>query len=526
MSDSTRGRHSAQSRRSSARSSVSARSSRSRTSRSSEGSAFAGGSQARRQRELDGEPAGRHASGRAASSRRAAGANVDLSSGRGKKRAQRGYVSHLTPETQSRETDAQFSRRVSHGGFAEGVQRKSRVRRVISLLLLAVIVVGVGVGVGVGVYFGQSNSKLALSDSAASEMLVAPTEGEPYYALCVAEMGMALSETDGMGDAYLLVRIDEQNRALTFVGIPSHLSVRLSDGQVSVLHKVYDEGGDAALIAAVSEFAGVDIAHYAHTNAEGISQMVDVLGGVTVTLAEELDDPRAGTLYLQAGEQTLDSNGVITLLRASNFAGGYADQAANRIAVFMQLASAALSAEGLSFASELAKMADSVQASWSSSALMNLGEIFRPLDTVTVYTAVVPGYESGGSYVDSTAKWKTMMANIQAGHDPHAENPAIADVDRSGVLVEIRNGGGVTGAGAKMGEILTGFGYQVGEIGNTDDGTTYPETLVVYKDSAFAAAAEAIVKDAGAGRVVNGGDFYTFESNILVVVGKDWMPTS
>ena len=30
--------------------------------------------------------------------------------------------------------------------------------------------------------------------------------------------------------------------------------------------------------------------------------------------------------------------------------------------------------------------------------------------------------------------------------------------------------------------------------------------------------------DAGAGRVVNGGDFYTFSDNVLVMVGQDWVP--
>lgn len=51
----------------------------------------------------------------------------------------------------------------------------------------------------------------------------------------------------------------------------------------------------------------------------------------------------------------------------------------------------------------------------------------------------------------------------------------------------------------------------------------YPETLVIYKDEAFEIAAKAIVSDLSAGRVVNGGDFYTFDTNVLVIIGTDWI---
>lgn len=70
---------------------------------------------------------------------------------------------------------------------------------------------------------------------------------------------------------------------------------------------------------------------------------------------------------------------------------------------------------------------------------------------------------------------------------------------------------------------LTSAGYDVKSVGNVDDGTVYPETLVIYKDEAFEIAAKAIVSDLSAGRVVNGGDFYTFDTNVLVIIGTDWI---
>ncbi|MBR3689636.1 MAG: LytR C-terminal domain-containing protein, partial [Eggerthellaceae bacterium] len=159
-----------------------------------------------------------------------------------------------------------------------------------------------------------------------------------------------------------------------------------------------------------------------------------------------------------------------------------------------------------------------------------LGEAMRPLDSVVVYKAFVPGYEASGTtrtlFIDSTDKWKSMMQSVEAGGDPNSTVSAAVGVDRTAVTVEVRNGGGITGVGAKMGESLAALGYVVEKVGNTDDGTTYPETLVIYKDAAYESAAESIVSDLSAGRVVNGGDFYTFETNVLVIVGKDWIPVS
>ena len=474
-----------------------------------------------------GAASGRHASAQGGSSRASMNASgLDFSNSRRKKKADRGFVDHITPDTRSGETDAQFSRRSSSLGYTQAIQRKSKVKRIAFLALMVVLILTVGIGVGVAVYFGQSNSKMSFGDESVDKVLVEPVEGEAYYALCAAELGTYIDPASGEADAYVLVRIDEANKALTLVGIPANLAVKTADGTTMALYEVLDAEGDAALISQVSQFAGVDISHYAHTNAEGISRMVEKLGGLSVTLTEELDDPNAGILYIQAGEQTLDGESVLTLLRATNFSNGLETQNGNRLEVMTQMAAAALSSEGLSFASELSSMADSVQTSWSSSALMDLGELMRPFDSVTVYEAFVPGYASGRLYVDSTAKWKALMQNVMAGKDPYAESETVTNVDRSAVTVEVRNGGGVTGAGAKMGELITACGYQLGEVGNTGDGANYPETLVIYKDPAYASAAEALVADTGAGRVVNGGDFYTFETNLLVVVGKDWMPSS
>lgn len=468
---------------------------------------------------------GRH--GRPAT-RRPNAEGVEFSNARKGRRAVRGYVDQVAPATSTRESDEAYSRRTGRRGYVQEIQHKKRVRRATFLVAAVALVAVVAVGAGVFTYFASSDSRLSLAHSNASEALVAAGDAEPSYLLAAAELGTATAAGGAETEAYLLVRLDPANRVLTFLSIPSSIEVKLSDGETHPLYEACALGGDAELVRAVAAFAGVDIAHFGRTNAQGIMRLVDVVGGVDVDVVEEVDDPRASTVVIAAGQRTLDARESLAFLRATNYVTGIERQAANQVAFSVSLANEALSSEGIGFAARLADMAEWVETDWNSSQIMALGDALRPLDTATVYAGLVPGRmtESDGRarYVVSDGEWEAMMESVRAGASPQAPNEAVTSLDRTAVTVEIRNGGGVTGAGAKMGELLTADGYQVTEIGNANDGGVYTETLVVYKDPAYEAAAKAIVADAGVGRVVNGGDFYTFKDNVLVMVGQDWVP--
>ena len=87
----------------------------------------------------------------------------------------------------------------------------------------------------------------------------------------------------------------------------------------------------------------------------------------------------------------------------------------------------------------------------------------------------------------------------------------------------MRNGAGITGAASQMADQLRAGGFNVADIGNTDS-PVYDETLVIYKDPAFEQAAQSVASALTSGRVVNGGDYYTFDTDVLVVLGADWKP--
>ena len=452
------------------------------------------------------------------SSRHMNGEAVGFSSPRKRKRAARGIVETILPVTSSGESSSQYARRVSRREFAQDIQRKARIRRIVAIAVCLLVAVAVAAAVGVATFFGSLDAKLGLKDSDAASALVAPkADAKAFYTVVSADLDApgSANATDGP-DAIALVRVDEETRVVTVVSIPPTLQVSLKDGKKH------------ALVSAVADFAGVNVAHYVKTDAESIVRLVDALGGVEVNVAEEVDDPNAGDAYLPAGTQTLDGAQALTFLRASNFSNGLEVQAANQRELLTALSLRLLGEGRLSFLATLDNVGGSFQTDLSAAAALSVADALRGVDSSSVYGALVPGYETArdgaSSYAVSSDAWKSMMELVAAGSEPVVEQTA-PQVDPGSFTITVRNGSGVTGGAGQIADALKDRGFDVTETGNTDT-YAYDETLVVYNDDAFEAAAETVVASLGLGRTVPGAGFYTFDTDVLVVLGKDWKPTS
>lgn len=458
------------------------------------------------------------------------GDSMGFSSPRKQKRAARGIVDTILPTTASGESSSQYARRVSRREFTQEIQRKARVRRILAIAMCLLVAVGVAVGVGVATFFGSLDAKLALKDSDVASALVAPkADAKAFYTVVAADLDApgSANAIDGP-DAVALVRVDEASRTVTVVSIPPTLQVSLKDGKAHPLREAQTQEGDASLVKAVADFAGVDVAHYVKIDAESIVRLVDALGGVEVDVPEEVDDPNAGDAYLQPGVQTLDGAKALTFLRASNFSDGLEAQAANQRRLLTALSLRLMGDGSLDFLTMLDSVGGSFRTDLSATAALSIADALRGMDASTVHGALVPGYETTRDdvtmYAASSDSWKSMMELVAAGSEPVVEQEKPL-VDPGSFTIAVRNGAEITGGAAQMTDTLKGFGFDVTETGNMDT-YAYKETLVVYNDDAFEAAAETVVKSLGIGRTVAGAGFYTFDTDVLVVLGKDWKPTS
>lgn len=464
----------------------------------------------------------------AANSKRASRTKVDFSNHRGANRANRGTINHVTPRTSSYESSSAHSRRMRHSGFAMQAAKRSRTRGIIVAIIIVLAVCAVAAGVTWFVFTSSITNKVSLNDSSATAALTAvSSESDPYYVLVAGEYSDAKQTYDGP-NLLVLMRVDPSTHVVEMLSIPASIETTLSDNKTHTISQAQTVGGDAELIKTVSSLTGVSISHYLKTDATKFKALVDELGGVTVDVKQEVDDPDAGSVYIPTGTQTLDGESALVLCRADNYLNSVTTRSTAQTDVLCALLDKLLEYSGMDLATTLDSVSNYFKTDMSFDQLTSLAKAFGSVDEATVYQTSVPGslsVETDGTYFSvSKTSFANVMSAIEAGDDPNAKGVAAA-IDPSQVSVTVKNGAGVTGGASQVGSALSDYGFKVESTGNTDS-YVYSETLVVYNDADKEASAETVVGLLGAGRTVSAGIYYTFDTDLMVIIGKDWKPLS
>ena len=448
-------------------------------------------------------------------------------------RAVQSEVPGLLPQSTTREKAGAYRARVQQRRYAEEVQRRAkRKRALVAIAIIVALLVAAG-GVGCMVFMGTVGSSMALRDSDAATALVAAPEGETSYTLIAVDLGAAAVPLDAEGpDVLLLAGNDGEKGRLSLVCIPGNTRVALSDNSA---HPISDlaASGDAALIEEVSKLADVGISHYVKVDDRGLANLVDALDGITVDVAQEIDDPHAGPAYIPKGAQTLSGDDALTFLRATNLKFGEQDRMANQLEFATKLFSDLFSTgDTLDFAGKLEAIGPFIQTDYSSNDLMALSKTYAEIKPTDIVCASAPGYMDADLGVDSSGKtmWVTStsdMRELVQGLASGSGVPKDSDgVDTSGLkpgdfTIEVQNGTSLVGAAASTADTLRAAGFDVVEVGNADQ-PIYEETLLAYQGENGRAYAQMVVDALGAGRVVDSSEYYEFETDVLLILGADY----
>ena len=402
------------------------------------------------------------------------------------------------------------------------VQQKQQSKSIVLIIVLIALVVGVAVFVGTTVFRNQASSKVALHDDAAVAALADQAEEGAYYALFVADLDS--SDGDSNADVILVARLDEENGAISLLSIPAKLQVTLTDSNSHPIADACTLGGDAALINAVANATGLDIAHFMRTDQAGFQKLTDVLGGVDVVLTEALDDPSAGSIYLSPGSYTLSGEQSLTYLRATNFTDGIEACERNQCAFAASMAEKVFALSGHELSRMLDKNGTYIGTDWDYKQLKQLAEAFSDLKADAILCGIVTGYETSRGedvFVGDSTEFAKVLAAFEAGENPVSSTQGSTEsVDPSSFTVLVKNGSGIAGEAAYVQELLEAQGFVVTDIANADV-SAYEETLVIYQDESMEAAANAVQAALGFGRVITAGSFYSFDEDILVMYGGD-----
>lgn len=438
---------------------------------------------------------------------------------------ERGEIHQVLPNTSTRESRRDYTNRMSQQAFIERAVASSRRRKIAVAIVLAVVALAVASAAAWFVFIGGVNDRLRIQDPALSSVLAdAPAEGPVYTVL-------AASYDDGDGgsgpDVALLVRTDSATASASAVVIPGNARVKLSDGNAHRLGEAQTLGGDAEVVSTIEDLSGVQVSHYVKTDARGFVSLVDSVGGVEVDLSEPVSDPDAGAMTLPAGFQTLTGEQALFLCRANDFAASPEMQRGlNESQVAQALFKKFVGMDKLSFYTGMDGFSDCVKTDMDVKSAYAMISSLRDIVAESVMTGVMPTYLSkvgDAVYQEPISdEWEAMMERFMAGEVPQQDKESIIEsVDPASFTITVNNGGSVEGAAADAASILEGAGFTVDSVGNANQ-AVYESTLVVYQKSENEAKAEAIVATLGTGRAVLDAVNYSFETDILVVVGKDW----
>lgn len=366
--------------------------------------------------------------------------------------------------------------------------------------------------------------------------LTPPKKEKPAEPFTVLLMGndKRPGEKTARADTMIVARVDPKTKQIRMVSIPRDSRVEIPGHGIDKINAAAFYGGPALTVDTIEEYMGVPINHYMMVDFKGFQKVVDAMGGVWIDVDVEIDDEKAAShgkrraKHIDPGYQLLDGEHALTYCRSREFPDGDFTRMRHQQTFFKSVAKQSLKLSNvLKLPGIMKVMAKHTDTDLKASEILALVQAMRGIGEKNVQTATLTGpcqTIGGVSYVVPDESEKERLAEaLRTGGDLEQDSSgSAAEVVPSSVSVTVRNGAGVSGCAADTAAKLEAAGYDVGEVGNANQ-FVYDTTLVVYKDGE--AEARSVASALGVSKVVASRGMYSFTSDVLVVVGKDWSAT-
>lgn len=446
-------------------------------------------------------------------------------------------IDGLSPNSSSGESKREQRRRNKELAITPSERQRRRERRkrglyqalaVFALLCVAAVALAF-------TYLQSTQVKLKVADSVGAALKKTRKEpqkpGKPFNMLLMGS-DIRAGDTVARSDTLIFAHVDPEKKRTTLVSIPRDTRVRIPGYGREKVNAAMSLGGAELAIETVSEFTGQPIDHYMQVDFKGFQALVDALpgGGVWMDVPHTIKDKKAGKATVKRGHRKLNGSQALVVVRSRKYPEGDLErirvQQAFLKACFKQTLqwSSVFKAKAIIDAA-----ADHIKTDMTMTEMVKLAADMKGMKEGGIEAVTVPGapkYVGGVSYVIADEEeFAAMMARIEAG-EPAEEQTATAGTAEgplpSRISVTVKNGAGVNGVASDAADRLRRAGFKVGATGNMNQ-FVYDTTLIVFKQDDRRAA---IVREhLGRGEVVESGGLYSFTTDVLVIVGKDW-PTS
>lgn len=265
------------------------------------------------------------------------------------------------------------------------------------------------------------------------------------------------------------------------------------------------QAGREALIDTVADVTGIQVDHYAEVGLMGFVNLTDAVGGVDVCLNNAVDEPMSGAKF-PAGRQTLDGPDALSFVRQRHeLPRGDLDRITRQQVYMASLANKVLSTSTLASPSSLSDLRSAIEDSvvldegWDvmglASQMQNLAGGNVTFQTIPV-TSIDGTGDDGSSVVTIDKNQVHDFFTDLLGEDVDAddedgsedtESEEIEDYDPAESVVSVYNAGQIGGLASRVGDLVAGAGYSMGEVGNAQE-TGISESQVNVADTSDPAA--------------------------------------
>ena len=395
----------------------------------------------------------------------------------------------------------------------------SKKRKIITGIIVFLILIGAGVGAlyiwGQGILNKLSNGNIGIWDVITAKDVELKKDANGRTNVLV--LGTSGYEMDGSGhdgafltDSIMILSLDQETKDVAMMSLPRDLYVGNTCTATGKVNEIYwcsnqdgtDElSGAKAAMEQIGDILGIDFQYYAHINWGALKQVVDALGGVTVTLDEDIADDWTNTFINAGVPTTINGDQAVGLARARHgTASGDFTRGASQQKILLAIRDKMVE-NGLSLLQVMDIMGavgDNVRTDFNADevkSLYNLAKDF-PMENIRQISLYDP--EGVNSYVTTGTLGNGISYVLPvAGNLNYSEIQAYLkkmlnsnDLEREGAELQVLNGTSEAGMAGSEKTKLEEKGFSVASIDDAPEGTCSNKVCVYVLNDKLVKTAE------------------------------------
>lgn len=357
-------------------------------------------------------------------------------------------------------------------------------------------------------------------------------------------------------DTMLVLTLDPVSKTGGMLSIPRDLWVPIPGygvGRINTAHVLgqlhnHPGGGPGLAVETVETNLGIPIHYYVRVDFNAFVEVVDRIGGIEVTVEEEIDDPTYPShdpadpygydpLHIDAGEQHFDGQMALKYARTRHSGGGDFDRAERQQkvlrAVFEKVTRLDMLPTLLAQAPQLWRtLQDSVATDLTLKQIIALARLASEVDSDDIQAGVIDERytvfhetEDGKQVLillrDKTRELRDdIFTTAEPTEERDDEDPG-SQIEAEAATVEVLNGTLTPGLAAEVTELLRTEGLDVTHTGNADRQDVEESLVVAHTDKPYTARCIAETLNLPQSAVVQGSE-PAADYDVSVILGADY----